>query len=329
MKRVSTRIALASVALLFSATLCLSEGTEKEGEAETRAQAVAAKAFTEAGALAKQGKLEAASDVLMAAVGTLGDAPEATALRYQAVQLLVSQFLEEGTGRQKAEEVLAHFIEGAPERYADQVYTMTADMYSLLGNYEEAAGTLESYLEKFPPPTEGELSAGQRMALAGIEKFALIGKPTPHFELTTLDGGTVSPGAFKGKVLLIDFWATWCRPCVVELPNVKEAYEEHHAKGFEIVGLSLDRDEDKLAAFLQQHKVPWKQVFLGDKAGEMIELYRFGGAIPSMFLVDRDGILRAVDLRGKALQRQVAKLVAEKAGEPDPGEGAGAESPKL
>ncbi|MEO0054560.1 MAG: hypothetical protein RLZZ50_507 [Verrucomicrobiota bacterium] len=139
-----------------------------------------------------------------------------------------------------------------------------------------------------------------------------VGKEFAPFKETATDGTVVDLAAYRGKVVLVDFWATWCGPCVGELPHVKEAYEKHHATGFEVIGVSLDQDGDKLAAFTKENAMPWPQIF--DGQGWKSKLAQAYGirSIPATFLLDRDGKIAAKGLRGEALSAKVAELLAAK-----------------
>jgi thiol-disulfide isomerase/thioredoxin len=109
---------------------------------------------------------------------------------------------------------------------------------------------------------------------------------------------------------MIDFWATWCGPCVHELPHVKGVYEKLHPKGFEIVGISFDEKKSALQGFVLKEKMAWPQYFDG-KGWDNRMGSRFGiESIPTMWLVDKKGVLRDIDAR-EDLEGKVQKLLAE------------------
>jgi len=147
------------------------------------------------------------------------------------------------------------------------------------------------------------------MAKGMLERQDALGKPVA-IQFTALDGRAVDIAQLKGKVVLIDFWATWCGPCVGEVPHVKETYEKLHDKGFEIVGLSFDESKDALETFVKEKGMAWPQYFDGkgwqNKFGQQFGI----NSIPTMWLVDKQGNLRDMNARD-GLEERVAKLLAE------------------
>lgn len=139
----------------------------------------------------------------------------------------------------------------------------------------------------------------------------LEGEPFPLFREKDLTGAPLDLESYRGKVVLIDFWATWCQPCLVELPHVLRAYQEHHADGFEIIGISLDSERARLERFIEAQGMPWQQYF--DGAGWENKLAADYGvrSIPATFLLDQNGDLVARDLRGPDLERAVARLLGK------------------
>lgn len=141
----------------------------------------------------------------------------------------------------------------------------------------------------------------------------VIGAPLQDFQEKDLEGQSVSIASRKGKVVLLDFWATICPPCVREMPNVVKTYEKYHDKGFEIIGISLDQDKDSLTTFLQEKKMTWPQIYDG-KAFEGKLPTQYGvDRMPTTFLLDKEGKLIDLDLRGDELEAAVSKALGEPA----------------
>jgi len=133
----------------------------------------------------------------------------------------------------------------------------------------------------------------------------------PVIKFKTVDGKEVDLEKLRGKVVLIDFWATWCPPCRAELPNVLKVYEKYHNKGFEIIGISFDRDIETLKQFVQENGITWPQYSDGKFWDNDIGRYYGINAIPTMWLVDKDG--RVVDAEaGSNLPEKIAKMLGVK-----------------
>jgi thiol-disulfide isomerase/thioredoxin len=164
---------------------------------------------------------------------------------------------------------------------------------------------LPGFLVPFVPAAKSQAAATE--SLTPGQPVELVGP--------TLEGGRYDLAEHRGKVVVVDFWATWCRPCVAELPNVQKVYEEYHERGLEIVSVSLDRDRSKLVGFLKDRPLPWPQVFFdpSDPASARNHpAVRYNVEyIPYTLVIDRDGNLRDQNVRGDELRQAVARSLGE------------------
>ena len=137
----------------------------------------------------------------------------------------------------------------------------------------------------------------------------VVGSRPPALTEKTLDGKKLSLDSYKGKVVLLDFWATWCPPCRAAIPNVKAQYQKYHAKGFEVVGISLDSGEPELRKYIKDNAMPWPQLF--DAKHPDSKTYGVRG-IPFTLLIGKDGKIAAVDPDGAALETAIKAALAKK-----------------
>jgi thiol-disulfide isomerase/thioredoxin len=147
----------------------------------------------------------------------------------------------------------------------------------------------------------------RNMARTAMRKIERLGLPI-NLSFTALDGRHVSLAELKGKVVLLDFWATTCVPCVSDLPDLKRLYTKYNPQGLEIVGVSLDSDKTALTRFVKKEKIPWPQYY--DPAGQTNRLAQEYGitGIPVVWLVDRHGLLRQLNARQDQDQKVEALL---------------------
>ena len=139
----------------------------------------------------------------------------------------------------------------------------------------------------------------RRLGLLGSE-MEVFGK--------TLDGKEVDWESYRGKVVLVDFWATWCGPCLAEIPNLKEAYEKYHDKGFEIVGVNIDDRRFAVDQYLAKNPSPWPHLHQEEEGNALAEHYGVN-AIPFIVLVGKDGKVISTDARGRKSHEHTDALI--------------------
>lgn len=199
------------------------------------------------------------------------------------------------------------------------ILNMKAMLYLEVFDNEEKGVELVKQLKRDFPETKAGKHADDMLESIKhqaegkkIQRTLVEGSKFPDFNEKDVAGKPLSVANYKGKVVLIDFWATWCGPCVHELPNVIKTYEKHHAKGFEIIGVSLDQDEKKLTNFTKEKNMTWQQYFDG-KGWQNKLAAKYGvTSIPATYLLDADGKIIGNGLRGEELESAVAKALAMK-----------------
>lgn len=152
------------------------------------------------------------------------------------------------------------------------------------------------------------------LSIAMLLQLAALAQPkqgqaAAEIALPSVNGDTLRLSSLKGKVVLLDFWASWCGPCRVSNKNLVKIYEKYKPKGFEIFGVSLDDEKDKWKAAIKKDKVTWLQVNeTGGWEAKVAQAWNLV-AIPTSFLIDKDGRLLAMDLEGKELEKALKYLL--------------------
>ena len=135
-----------------------------------------------------------------------------------------------------------------------------------------------------------------------------IGAQAPEIALLTPDGKPIKLSDFKGKITMIDFWASWCKPCRMENPNVVKVYNKYKSKGFEIFGVSLDQNGDKWVEAIAQDGLTWKHGSeLKFWQSSFVPAYNLDG-IPMTYLLDENGVIIAKGLRGAELEAKLQEI---------------------
>jgi len=202
----------------------------------------------------------------------------------------------------RLDELMADYPD-EPERYGRE----RAHALVLLGRQKEARDFMDHVETQM-------LAAGKDRLLPRMQiQFAplrMVGRPLKAFQVAQHQAdGQIDTAQLKGQVVLIDFWATWCRPCVAELPHLKAAHRKFAKQGFQIVSISLDDKQQPVDDFIKQHNMNWLHHYDGGKWKNELAVLFDVHSIPMNLLVDRQGIVQAANLRGPAVARSVEELL--------------------
>jgi thiol-disulfide isomerase/thioredoxin len=197
-----------------------------------------------------------------------------------------------------------------------QIPAMKAELYlEVIYDPEKAAEAFQQIKRDMPETATGKRvdtildSLKKPIEAEQIRNTLAEGTQFPDFDEKDLTGKPLSLASYKGKVVLIDFWATWCPPCVRELPNTLKVYQKYHDQGFDVMGVSLDDDQPQLEKFLKANSMTWPQFFDGQGVKNKLALKYGIEAIPATFLLDGDGKIIGKDLRGDELEAAVSKAL--------------------
>jgi len=191
-----------------------------------------------------------------------------------------------------------------PKHRRSMPVAVMASLYTMSTN---DVPKMETFLKQFDASIQNCYYLKQIQQKIDRIKSIAIGQQAPDFELKDLDGKGVKLSGLKGKYVLLDFWASWCGPCRKENPTVVKAYDNYKAKGFTVLGVSLDSSEPAWRKAVKEDGMPWVQV-LNDKKVGAERLYEVKG-IPANFLLDPQGKIIATNLRGPALEQALEQFI--------------------
>jgi len=182
---------------------------------------------------------------------------------------------------------------------------------------EVAVQTYEGFGKIFAASPNKEIASLAAQMAGAARRLTLIGKPMDVAGFT-LDGRPLDWPKYRGKVVLVPFWATWCGPCRQEIENIRKNYAAFHERGFEVVAISIDKDRQQLVNYLKENSLPWTVLFdqalRSDQADKTMATAYGAMRIPQLVLVGKDGNVLALDVRGPRL----GKLLAGLLGQPEP-----------
>lgn len=239
------------------------------------------------------------------------DEVKEASLRKQVEKL----FTDRNADRQAiVQEVLKHLEgKGAKVNRGDLNLAMGVSQALEFARDNKVAGDAMKQFAKIFSKASDPLVVTQAKSMEGMaRRLDLVGN-TMEVKGKLIDGKEFDLKNLKGKVVLVDFWATWCGPCVQEIPHVKSLYEKYNKRGFEVVGISLDNTEDAVRKFNEDKKLPWGSIFNdSQKRGESLADHYGVMSIPLAILVGRDGRVVSLNARGPELTRLLEGLLEEK-----------------
>jgi thiol-disulfide isomerase/thioredoxin len=282
--------------------------------------------------LTQSGFKDDAAGLIESLAAALKDSPQRgeQAARYSLIAKLVRadfDTLLEGVLREQegAEDKLVAAVktlltEVPPGRDLLNRTQTVAHILESTGRFKSAEACYDAIVAAFKDVDQQELADAKDMAEKARQRMGLVGQPL-KVEGVLADGQPFDWTPYEGKVVLVDFWASWCGPCIEEIPNIKQNFEQFHAKGFEVVGVNLNTNPADLKQFLTLQDLPWATVttqeVLDGKVKEndwtSIPMAAKCGvhSIPFVVLIGKDGNVDSIHVRGTKLKNRLTALLGE------------------
>jgi thiol-disulfide isomerase/thioredoxin len=229
-------------------------------------------------------------------------------LRFQVQRTIFSQWLDNSdvittpTQAAEIEERIAELARANPT--VPRAVSLKLGRAKLLLRFDHQKG-LEALQDLVSGPDQNLADA----ARAQLFKAQMIGKPV-DLQFTALDGSAVDMRALRGTIILVDFWASWCPDCLRDLPALRRTYQKYKDKGFTVIGISLDKDEQALSNFVAKKLIPWPQYFDGQGWQSPFAMKYGVRAIPEMWLINQRGEVVSTDISAEQLDQRIEQLIS-------------------
>ena len=187
------------------------------------------------------------------------------------------------------------------EEFASNFADSLASAATGAGEYAVAKRVYQILLERYD-----ESPTLRQKIRDDLNRLDRVGKPAPEIVAKDLKGDKFRLDSLRGKYVLVDFWATWCAPCIAELPRLQDSYAKYRERGFEIVGVSLDDTKTAVTDFVKARNIPWRQIHNASNDGDVVEAFGVN-SIPATFLIDPKGVITRLEIRGQTLEQALAK----------------------